>query len=174
MVSSLPSHLLDRISPIFSPFFPVFCAFSPSRRDGSNEPQAGTQGQETAGARAKTRDLGTSFDAPDANQRINWYATARCRQRCTRADCATLSGGARRQLQSQKSQGGGRSCDDRARQKANREPKWMWATVIIVVPVRELPQSQVGPQLPLLVPRNRAVTPRGGLRCCACLAVLGV
>ena len=38
-----PSHLLDRISPIFTPFFPVFCAFSPSRRGGSNEPQAGTQ-----------------------------------------------------------------------------------------------------------------------------------
>ena len=33
----------------FFPFFPVFCAFSPSRRGGSNEPQAGTQGQETAG-----------------------------------------------------------------------------------------------------------------------------
>ena len=26
-----PSHVLDRISPIFTPFFPVFCAFSPSR-----------------------------------------------------------------------------------------------------------------------------------------------
>ena len=26
-----PSHLLDRISPISSPFPPVFCAFSPSR-----------------------------------------------------------------------------------------------------------------------------------------------
>ena len=25
-----PSHVLDRISPIFSPFLPVFCAFSPS------------------------------------------------------------------------------------------------------------------------------------------------
>ena len=48
MVSSLPSHFLDRISPIFSRFFPVFCAFSPSRRGGSNEPQARTQGQETA------------------------------------------------------------------------------------------------------------------------------
>jgi len=49
-----PSHLLDRISPIFPPFFPVFCAFSPSRRDGSNEPQARTQGQETAGTGAQT------------------------------------------------------------------------------------------------------------------------
>ena len=39
-----PSHLLDRISPIPPPFFPVVCAFSPSRRGGSNEPQAGTQG----------------------------------------------------------------------------------------------------------------------------------
>ena len=48
LVSSLPSHFLGRISPIFPPFFPVFCAFSPSRRGGSNEPQAGTQGQETA------------------------------------------------------------------------------------------------------------------------------
>ena len=43
-----PLHVLGRISPIFSPFSPVFCAFSPSRRGGSNEPQAGTQGQETA------------------------------------------------------------------------------------------------------------------------------
>ena len=49
-----PLHVLGRISPIFSPSFPVFCAFSPSRRDGSNEPQAGTQGQETAD---KTRGL---------------------------------------------------------------------------------------------------------------------
>ena len=39
-----PLHVLGRISPIFSPFFLVFCAFSPSRRDGSNEPHAGTQG----------------------------------------------------------------------------------------------------------------------------------
>ena len=44
-----PSHVLGRISPIFFPFFPVFCAFSPSRRGGSNEPQAGIQGQETTG-----------------------------------------------------------------------------------------------------------------------------
>ena len=46
--SSFPcSHVLGCISPIFSPFFPIFCAFSTSRRGGSNEPQAGTQGQET-------------------------------------------------------------------------------------------------------------------------------
>ena len=25
-----PLHVLGRISPIFSPFFPIFCAFSPS------------------------------------------------------------------------------------------------------------------------------------------------
>ena len=43
-----PSHVLGRISPIFSPFFPVFCAFSPSHRGGSNGLQAGTRGQETA------------------------------------------------------------------------------------------------------------------------------
>ena len=70
--SCTPSHLLDRISPIFTPFFLDFCASSPSCRDGSNEPQAGTQGQETAGKMAKTRELGPSFDTPGANQRINW------------------------------------------------------------------------------------------------------
>ena len=48
-VTPTPSRVLGRISPILPPFFPVFCAFSPSRRGGSNEPQAGTQGQETAG-----------------------------------------------------------------------------------------------------------------------------
>ena len=42
------SHSLGHISAISFPFFPVFCAFSPSRRGGPNEPQAGTQGQETA------------------------------------------------------------------------------------------------------------------------------
>ena len=46
---SLPcSHVLGHVSPIFPPFFAVFCAFSPSRRDGSNEPRSGIQGQETA------------------------------------------------------------------------------------------------------------------------------
>ena len=45
---------------------------SPPGRDGSNEPQAGTQGQETAGKRAKRGELPPSFDAPGANQRINW------------------------------------------------------------------------------------------------------
>ena len=50
----------------------LFCAFSPPRRDGSNELQAGTQGQETAGKRPKTRDLGPSFDVPGAVGRITW------------------------------------------------------------------------------------------------------
>ena len=50
MRDSIPcSHVLGHISPISPPFFLVFCAYSPPRRDGSNEPQAGTQGQETAG-----------------------------------------------------------------------------------------------------------------------------
>ena len=53
-----PLHVLGRISPIFSPFFPVFCAFSPSRRGGSNEPQAGTQGQETVARAPKHRFAG--------------------------------------------------------------------------------------------------------------------
>ena len=49
-----PSRFLGCISPIFSPFFLVFCAFSPPRQDGSNEPQAGIQGQETAGTGVQT------------------------------------------------------------------------------------------------------------------------
>ena len=53
-----PSHFLGRISPIFPPFFPVFCAFSPSRRGGSNEPQAGAQGQETVARAPKHRFAG--------------------------------------------------------------------------------------------------------------------
>ena len=52
-----PLHVLGRISPISPPFFPVFCAFSPSRRGGSNEPQAGAQGQETV-ARAPEHRFG--------------------------------------------------------------------------------------------------------------------
>ena len=62
----LCSHFLVHISPIFPPKFPVFCAFSPPRRDGSNEPQAGSQGQETAGKRTKRGELPPSFDTPGA------------------------------------------------------------------------------------------------------------
>ena len=66
-------HTFETVSrPFFPPFPPVFCAFSPSGQDGSNEPQAGTQGQETADKGAKTRELPPSFDTPGANQRINW------------------------------------------------------------------------------------------------------
>merc|ERR1712093_914026 len=50
-----PSRVLDRISPILSLFPPAFCAFSPSRRGGSNEPQAGAQGQETVARAPKHR-----------------------------------------------------------------------------------------------------------------------
>ena len=53
-----PLHVLDRISPIFSPFFPVFCAFSPSRRGGSNEPKTGTQGHETVSRAPRHRFSG--------------------------------------------------------------------------------------------------------------------
>ena len=61
-----PSHLLDRISPISPPFFSVFCAFSPSRRGGSNESQAGTRGQETAARSARRLILavGRRWDSP--------------------------------------------------------------------------------------------------------------
>ena len=55
-----PLHVLGRISPIFPPFFLVFCAFSPSRRHGSNEPQAGTQDQETVARAPKHRFAGLS------------------------------------------------------------------------------------------------------------------
>ena len=61
---------------MFAPFFPVFCALSPPGRGGSNEPQAGTQGQETAGARAKRGELRPSFDTPGAVGRINWTVRA--------------------------------------------------------------------------------------------------
>ena len=53
-----PSRVLGRISPIFPPFFPVFCAFSPSRRGGSNEPKTGTQGHETVSRAPKQRFSG--------------------------------------------------------------------------------------------------------------------
>ena len=53
-----PSRLLDRISPIFPPFFPVFCVFSPSRRGGANEPKTGIQGQETVSRAPKHRFAG--------------------------------------------------------------------------------------------------------------------
>ena len=53
-----PLHVLGRISPIFSPFFPVFCAFSPSRRGGSNEPQAGAQDQQETVAMAPKHRFG--------------------------------------------------------------------------------------------------------------------
>ena len=42
----------------FPPFFLAFCAFSPSRRGGSNEPQAGAQGQETVARAPKHRFAG--------------------------------------------------------------------------------------------------------------------
>ena len=53
-----PSHLLDRISPISSPKIPVFCAFSPPRRGGSNKPKTGIQGQETVSRAPKHRFAG--------------------------------------------------------------------------------------------------------------------
>ena len=68
-----PSHLLDRISPIFAPFFPVFCAFSPPRRGGSNEPQAGAQGQETAGRR--TRGENSPLRSTQMQGRITWLCS---------------------------------------------------------------------------------------------------
>ena len=64
----------------FSLFPPVFGAFSSPRRGGSSEPQAGTQGQETA-ARGKRGEFSPSFDTADANQRINWGPHGRLQTR---------------------------------------------------------------------------------------------
>ena len=64
---SLPcSHVLDHILPIFPPKITVFCAFSPPGRDGSNEPQAETQGQETAarGPRGENSALRSTRQMP--------------------------------------------------------------------------------------------------------------
>ena len=74
-VTPTPPHLLDRISPIFSPFFPVFCACSPSRRGGSNEPQAGTQGRETAGAGVQTAGDTVSAVGLTPGVRNAWQTT---------------------------------------------------------------------------------------------------
>ena len=49
-----PSHLSDRISPIFAPFFLVFSRFSPSRRqDSRNRHQDPDQRSETAAKRSR-------------------------------------------------------------------------------------------------------------------------
>ena len=66
-----PSRLLDRISPISSPFFPVFCAFSPSRRGGSNEPKTGIQGQETVSRAPKHRFAGLANSELHLLQRLH-------------------------------------------------------------------------------------------------------
>ena len=60
----------------FPPAFPRFLRVFTPGRGSSNGPPAGTQGQETAGTRAKRRELPPSFDTPDANQRINWLGAA--------------------------------------------------------------------------------------------------
>jgi len=80
-----PSHVLDRISPIFCPVFSrflrVFTA-SPRRfqRAASRNP-----GPRNGGTSTKTRELRPSFDAPDANQRINWQAEEEARLRAAEA-----------------------------------------------------------------------------------------
>ena len=76
-----PLHVLGRISPIFSPFFPVFCAFSPSRRGGSNEPQAGRQGQrprQNAGERWEKHGQNATRTAMAAS---GWRECARSHRR---------------------------------------------------------------------------------------------
>ena len=59
---------LAHFPPVFSRFLRVFTV-SPRRfqRAPSRNP-----GPRNGGTRTKTRDLGPSFDAPEANQRINW------------------------------------------------------------------------------------------------------
>ena len=74
LIPPVPS-LFARFRPYLAHFYPVFsvfCAFSPSRRGGSNEPQAGTRGQETAGKGTKSSELRPSFDTAGAVGRITW------------------------------------------------------------------------------------------------------
>ena len=52
-----PLHVLGRISPIFFPFFPFFARFH-RLAERSNEPLAGTQGQETVARAPKHRFSG--------------------------------------------------------------------------------------------------------------------
>eukprot|EP01045_Picozoa_sp_COSAG04_P015542 COSAG04_NODE_1235_length_7625_cov_36.004651_2_plen_192_part_00 len=78
------SHFLDHISPISPPFFLAFCAFSPPGRDGSNEPQAGTQGQETAG---KSTKRGETPASPGAQSSRLW----RCQGRGLASGCGCPS-----------------------------------------------------------------------------------
>ena len=74
MIPPVPS-LFTLLRSYLAHFFPVFYRFlrvftvSPRRfqRAPSRNP-----GPRNGGTRTKTRDLGPSFDAPDANQRINW------------------------------------------------------------------------------------------------------
>ena len=68
--------------PLLTLVRPYLAQFSPENssclrvftggRDRSNEPQAGTQGQETTGKSTKRGELPPSFDTPVSNQRINW------------------------------------------------------------------------------------------------------
>ena len=48
------SRLLDRISPISPPSFPVFCAFSPPRRGGSTRPASRNPGPRNCGKGGRT------------------------------------------------------------------------------------------------------------------------
>ena len=68
VIPPLPS-LFTLLRPYLAQFFPVsprFCAFSLPRRHGSNEPQAGTQGQETAARapRAENSALRRATETP--------------------------------------------------------------------------------------------------------------
>ena len=84
-----PLHVLGRISPIVSPFFPVFCAFSPSRRGGSNEPKTGTQGQETASRAPKHRFAGLANSG--CPERMAVRRRCRCRSGSPGTGSATRS-----------------------------------------------------------------------------------
>ena len=88
------SSLFTLLRPYLAHFFPVFSRFlriftvltrrfqrAPSRNPG---PRNG-------GTRTKTRDLGPSFDAPDAYQRINWQAAAAAAQAEAAAHAALLA-----------------------------------------------------------------------------------
>ena len=77
------SQLIPPVLSLFTRFRPYLAHFPPSfarfHRLAEAVPTSPSRnpGPRNGGTRPKTRDLGPSFDAPEANQRINWLARVR-------------------------------------------------------------------------------------------------
>ena len=61
-----PSHVLGRISPIFSPFFPVFARFHRLAETVPTSPKPEPRAKKQPAKGPRPSDLGPSFDTPDA------------------------------------------------------------------------------------------------------------